>query len=53
MVTHERDIASYTRRNIVMRDGVILSDQPVARRTIAADELRRLDAAHEAARLMP
>ena len=44
MVTHERDIASYTRRNIIMRDGVILSDQPVAPRLIAEDELRRLEA---------
>ena len=53
MVTHERDIASYTRRNIVMRDGVILSDQPVARRSIAEDELRRLDDAHKAVQLTP
>ena len=47
MVTHEIDIASYTRRNIVMRDGMILSDQPVARRLIAAEELPRLDSSRE------
>ena len=53
MVTHEPDIASYTRRNIVMRDGVILTDQPVARRIIAEDELRRLDETREAVQLTP
>ena len=53
MVTHERDIASYTKRNIVMRDGSILSDQPVARRLIAAEELQRLDKAHEVVQLTP
>src|SRR6202030_2534987 len=26
MVTHEPDIASYARRNVVMRDGVVLKD---------------------------
>ena len=53
MVTHELDIASYTRRNIVMRDGMILSDQPVASRLIAAEELPRLDSAREAVQLTP
>ncbi len=27
MVTHEPDIAAYTKRNIVMRDGVIVTDK--------------------------
>ena len=31
MVTHELDIASYTKRNVVMRDGRIVSDTPVDR----------------------
>ena len=53
MVTHELDIASYTRRNIVMRDGMILSDQPVARRLIAEEELRHLTDAHAVAQLTP
>ena len=44
MVTHEHDIASYTRRNVVMRDGQILSDTPVARRLSAPDEIRKLPA---------
>jgi putative ABC transport system ATP-binding protein len=36
MVTHEPDIASYARRNIVMRDGRVQSDEPVARPLVAA-----------------
>jgi putative ABC transport system ATP-binding protein len=52
MVTHELDIASYTRRNVVMRDGRIVSDQPVTRRLNAADELRRLREAQEAIQLV-
>ena len=32
MVTHELDIASYTKRNIVMRDGLVLSDTPCRER---------------------
>ena len=53
MVTHELDIASYTKRNVVMRDGRILSDTPVARRLFAEEELRKLDEAHQAAQLTP
>src|SRR5437773_5422268 len=44
MVTHEADIASYARRNVVMKDGRILSDRSVTRRTIAALELTKLGA---------
>ena len=36
MVTHEPDIAAYTKRNIVMRDGSVLSDLPVVNRTFAS-----------------
>jgi putative ABC transport system ATP-binding protein len=42
MVTHEPDIASYARRNVVMRDGVILKDFNVTQRFDAATELERL-----------
>src|SRR5436190_14606426 len=31
MVTHEPDIAAYARRNVIMRDGCILSDRPAPR----------------------
>jgi putative ABC transport system ATP-binding protein len=40
MVTHESDIAGYARRNVVMRDGVILQDRSVAQRLDAAVQLQ-------------
>ena len=51
MVTHELDIASYTKRNVVMRDGEVLSDQLVARRLDAEEESRRLKEAQKAIKL--
>jgi len=42
MVTHEPDIASYAQRNVVMRDGRIVSDRAVTRRFNAAEELEKL-----------
>ena len=42
MVTHEQDIASFTKRNVVMRDGLILSDLPVAPRLNADEQLRAI-----------
>ena len=51
MVTHELDIASYTKRNIIMRDGSVLTDEVVKNRLIAENELRKLHAAHEAVNL--
>jgi putative ABC transport system ATP-binding protein len=41
MVTHEPDIASYARRNVVMRDGLVLNDRPVGQRLSAANQLER------------
>src|SRR6202171_893667 len=41
MVTHEPDIASYARRNVVMRDGLVLNDREVAQRLDAATELEK------------
>ncbi|MBE2213065.1 MAG: ABC transporter ATP-binding protein [Opitutaceae bacterium] len=52
MVTHELDIARFTRRMVVMRDGRIVSDQPVAARSVAADELARHAAEEQAVRLI-
>jgi ABC-type lipoprotein export system ATPase subunit len=43
MVTHEPDIASYARRNVVMRDGRIVSDRAVTRRFNATEELGKLN----------
>ena len=51
MVTHELDIASYTKRNVVMRDGVVIADTLVARRLMAQDELQRLQKAHQEVKL--
>src|ERR1051325_4359163 len=42
MVTHEPDIAAYARRNVGMRDGRIVTDRIVPRRTIASEELQHM-----------
>ena len=47
MVTHEPDIATYARRNVVMRDGRVTSDRSVTQRTIATRELEKLAAEPE------
>jgi putative ABC transport system ATP-binding protein len=44
MVTHEADIASYARRNIVMKDGLVRSDFAVPTRLNATAELARITA---------
>ncbi len=51
MVTHELDIASYTKRNVIMRDGVVVNDTLVQRRSMADVELRKLQEAHQAVKL--
>ncbi len=51
MVTHELDIARFTRRNLVMRDGLVVSDTAVAQRLDAKTELQRLRDAHQAVQL--
>ena len=51
MITHELDIANYTRRVVVMRDGRIRSDKPVIARHLAPDELVKHEAAEAAAHL--
>jgi putative ABC transport system ATP-binding protein len=51
MVTHELDIARYTKRNLVMRDGRIVSDVAVHERLHAETELRRLQDAQHAVNL--
>ncbi|HSV63746.1 MAG TPA: ABC transporter ATP-binding protein [Chthoniobacterales bacterium] len=44
MVTHEADIASYARRNIVMKDGLVRNDIVVQNRLNAVAELERISA---------
>ena len=53
MVTHELDIARYTKRNVVMRDGVVVGDKEVSPRMIARDELAAIDVAHASVQLIP
>ncbi len=51
MVTHELDIAHYCKRILVVRDGLVVRDEPVADRLIATEELAKLQAAEAAAKL--
>ena len=51
MVTHELDIARYTKRSIVLRDGLVVADTPVTDRLIAENELRNLKEAQQAIQL--
>ncbi len=51
MVTHELDVARYTKRTVILRDGRILSDEPVRDRLNAEAELKKLRAAQEAVKL--
>jgi putative ABC transport system ATP-binding protein len=46
IVTHEPELAVYTRRVITMRDGELVSDTPVTARRRAADDLRDWKARH-------
>ena len=51
MVTHELDIARYTKRTVVMRDGRVVTDEAVRNRLIAETELRHLQEAQQAIKL--
>jgi putative ABC transport system ATP-binding protein len=51
MVTHELDIAHYTKRMVVMRDGKVVGDSPVTNRLSAETELNRLQQEQKAAQL--
>jgi len=51
MVTHELDIAQYTKRMIVMRDGKVINDSPVANRLNAESELDKLKRAQTEVKL--
>ncbi|HOY96345.1 MAG TPA: ABC transporter ATP-binding protein [Catalimonadaceae bacterium] len=42
MVTHEPDIAQFAKRNVVFKDGKIISDQLVTDRKNAGDELKQI-----------
>ena len=51
MVTHELDIAHYTKRMVVMRDGKVVGDTPVTNRLDAEVELQKLRQAQQAVQL--
>jgi putative ABC transport system ATP-binding protein len=51
MVTHELDIAQYTKRNVIMRDGNVITDATVRERFIAENELAKLRDAQKAVKL--
>ena len=42
LVTHEHDIAQYTKRIVELRDGLVIRDHPVADRRLAAEDLERM-----------
>ena len=44
MVTHELDMARYTKRMVILRDGKIVTDEPVPNRLNAEKELQQLRA---------
>jgi putative ABC transport system ATP-binding protein len=51
MVIHELDISRYCRRVVVMRDGLVRSDEAVKDRLLAPAELAKLDAEQKAVQL--
>jgi putative ABC transport system ATP-binding protein len=51
MVTHELDVARYTKRMIILRDGKIVTDEAVAKRMNAETELQQLRLAQQAVKL--
>ena len=51
MVTHELDVARYTKRMVILRDGRIITDERVKDRSNAEAELKKLRQAQEAVKL--
>ena len=51
MVTHELDVARFTKRMVVLRDGKIVTDELVRDRMDAVSELGKLKVAQEAVKL--
>ena len=52
MVTHELDIARFCKRNLILRDGVVVRDELVSDRTFAQEELEKVKQAETAAKLI-
>jgi putative ABC transport system ATP-binding protein len=51
MVTHELDIAHFCKRNLIMRDGRLVSDTQVQDRLLAPEEMKKLLEAEATAKL--
>jgi len=51
MVTHELDIARYTKRTVILRDGKLLTDEAIVNRLNADMELEHLREAQQAVQL--
>jgi putative ABC transport system ATP-binding protein len=51
MVTHELDVARFTKRMVILRDGQIVTDELVQNRSAAEKELQKLRAAQQAVKL--
>jgi len=51
MVTHELDVARYTKRMVILRDGKIVTDEAVQNRSVAENELQRLREEQQAVKL--
>ncbi len=51
MVTHELDIAHYCKRNLIVRDGVVVRDEAVVDRLRSEEELAKLSHAEARAKL--
>ncbi len=51
MVTHELDIARFAKRKVVMRDGLVRTDEAVPNRLFAADALAEIEAEQKAVHL--
>jgi putative ABC transport system ATP-binding protein len=52
MVTHELDIAHFCKRNLIVRDGVVVRDELVKDRSISSVEIAKLQVAEAAAKLI-
>lgn len=52
MVTHELDIAHFCKRNLILRDGLMVRDEAVIDRSYSATELAKLSNAEAAAKLI-
>ncbi|MGA2180817.1 MAG: ABC transporter ATP-binding protein [Verrucomicrobiota bacterium] len=51
MVTHELDVARFTKRMVVLRDGQIVTDAPVQNRSFAEKESQQLRVVQQAVKL--